>query len=619
MQQDNAFTTAMTLILSGDAVLGEIVVLSLTVTLTALLASAIIGLPAGAALALARFPGRSFLVVAFNALMGLPPVVAGLMVYLMLSRSGPLGWLGMLFTPSAMIVAQTLLITPIIVSLTRQVVEDLWGEYEEQLRSLGSSRLQAIPTLLWDGRLSLITAILAGFGRASAEVGAILIVGREHRRLHAHHDDRHCAGDQPRRSRTGAGARHHSPGGHPLAQRGGLCHRTARAERGGMNAMHGSFSNSARSHARSLTYCARGRALVDGVSFEIGRGRRAVIMGPNGAGKSLTLRLCHGLLQPTSGSIEWSGQAGGRKRHAMVFQRPVMLRRSALANLAHALSLSGWLAAWSEPCEAHATRSPASASPNWRAGRRGSCPGGEQQRLAMARAWALDPEVLFLDEPTVGARPGRDAGGRGDDRGLSRRRHDHRHDDPRSRPGTPSRRRGPVPASRPAAWSRRRPTSSSNVRGRRPRAPSSRASSCGEPEASREETDHELHEARRCRRRAIALCAMPGPAQRPDFITVASTTSTEQSGLFGHILPIFEEKTGIEVRVIAQGTGQALETGRARRCRRGFRPRQGGRRGVRAGGLRRRALGGDVQRLRDRRARTTTRPASRAARRRWRR
>ncbi|RWB97278.1 MAG: ABC transporter permease subunit [Mesorhizobium sp.] len=177
MRQDNPFTTALDLIMSGDAVLGEIVLLSLGVTLTALLVSVTIGLPAGAALALARFPGRSFLVVTFNALMGLPPVVAGLVVYLMLSRSGPLGWLGILFTPLAMVIAQTLLITPIIVSLTRQVVEDLWSEYEEQLRSLGSSRLRAIPTLLWDGRFSLITAILAGFGRASAEVGAILIVG----------------------------------------------------------------------------------------------------------------------------------------------------------------------------------------------------------------------------------------------------------------------------------------------------------------------------------------------------------------------------------------------------------------------------------------------------------
>jgi tungstate transport system permease protein len=177
MSQQNAFAAAFELIISADATLGEIVVLSLKVTLTALAVSAVIGLPAGAALAIARFPGRSAVVVAFNALMGLPPVVAGLVVYLVLSRSGPLGWLGILFTPAAMIVAQTLLITPIVVSLTRQVVEDLWREYEEQLRSLGSSRGRAIPTLLWDGRFSLITAILAGFGRASAEVGAILIVG----------------------------------------------------------------------------------------------------------------------------------------------------------------------------------------------------------------------------------------------------------------------------------------------------------------------------------------------------------------------------------------------------------------------------------------------------------
>ena len=110
-------------------------------------------------------------------MMGLPPVVAGLVVYLALSRSGPVGPLGLLFSPTAMIIAQTLLILPIVVSLTRSVIEDLWAEYEEQLRSLGSSRLRAVPTLLWDGRISLLTGILAGFGRASAEVGAVLIVG----------------------------------------------------------------------------------------------------------------------------------------------------------------------------------------------------------------------------------------------------------------------------------------------------------------------------------------------------------------------------------------------------------------------------------------------------------
>lgn len=173
----NAFYAAAGLVFGADPTLGEIVLLSLRVTLTAVLVSALIGLPLGAALALSRFPGRDALVVILNTLMGLPPVVAGLLVYLLLSRSGPLGVLALLFTPGAMIVAQTVLIVPIIASLTRQVVEDLWGEYSEQLRSLGSSPLRAVPTLLWDGRFSLTTALLAGFGRATAEVGAVLIVG----------------------------------------------------------------------------------------------------------------------------------------------------------------------------------------------------------------------------------------------------------------------------------------------------------------------------------------------------------------------------------------------------------------------------------------------------------
>jgi tungstate transport system permease protein len=172
-----AFSTAIQLILSADPVLADIVALSLRVTLSAVLVSCLIGLPLGAALALSRFPGRGAFIVAFNALMGLPPVVAGLIVYLLLSRSGPLGALSLLFTPTAMIIAQTILILPIIVSLTRSVIEDLWREYEEQLRSLGSSATRAIPTLLWDGRFSLVTVILAGLGRAMAEVGAVLIVG----------------------------------------------------------------------------------------------------------------------------------------------------------------------------------------------------------------------------------------------------------------------------------------------------------------------------------------------------------------------------------------------------------------------------------------------------------
>ncbi|MEE8554980.1 MAG: ABC transporter permease [bacterium] len=172
-----SFATALRLIVGLDADLGEIVLLSLRVSLAAVFLAAVVGLPLGAALALFRFPGRKAAIVLTNSLMGFPPVVAGLLVYLFLSRSGPVGVLGLLFTPTAMIVAQWLLITPIIAALTLQVVEDLWAEYEEQLRSLGSDAARAVWTLLWDGRYSLVTALLAGFGRASAEVGAVMIVG----------------------------------------------------------------------------------------------------------------------------------------------------------------------------------------------------------------------------------------------------------------------------------------------------------------------------------------------------------------------------------------------------------------------------------------------------------
>ena len=171
------FSSALTLIVTGDSELWAIVLLSLRVSVFAVLISAIIGMPVGAALAVARFPGRRVLIVLMNALMGFPPVVVGLLVYLMLSRSGPLGVLELLYTPTAMIIAQVVLVTPIIAALTRQVVEMLAEEYSEQLRSLGVSRLASVPVLLWDARLALVTALLAGFGRAIAEVGAVIIVG----------------------------------------------------------------------------------------------------------------------------------------------------------------------------------------------------------------------------------------------------------------------------------------------------------------------------------------------------------------------------------------------------------------------------------------------------------
>ena len=170
-------SNAWQLILGGDATLFAIVRLSLLVSLLAVALAAVFGMPIGALLALTRFPGRSFLVVLLNALMGLPPVVVGLGVYLLLSRSGPLGELGILFTPSAMVIAQTILIVPIIAALTRQTVEDLWREYRDELTAMDVGPLGRVATLLWDARFSLLTALLAGFGRAAAEVGAVMIVG----------------------------------------------------------------------------------------------------------------------------------------------------------------------------------------------------------------------------------------------------------------------------------------------------------------------------------------------------------------------------------------------------------------------------------------------------------
>jgi tungstate transport system permease protein len=161
----------------ADVRLWQIVALSLEVSLTAVVLATALGLPLGAAVAVGRFPGRQGAIVLLNALMGLPPVVVGLLVYLLLSRAGPLGDLGLLFTPAAMVIAQTLLITPIIAALSRQAVEDAWREYEEQLRSLGAHGVGAALTLVWDTRFSLVTAVLAGLGRASAEVGAVMIVG----------------------------------------------------------------------------------------------------------------------------------------------------------------------------------------------------------------------------------------------------------------------------------------------------------------------------------------------------------------------------------------------------------------------------------------------------------
>jgi tungstate transport system permease protein len=170
-------TSALSLIFSGDPTLYRIVRLSLAVTLSATVLAALIGMPVGALVALTRFPGRNAVIVTLNGLMGLPPVVVGLLVFLALSRSGPFGFLGILFTPQAMIIAQTVLIAPIIAALTRQVVEDLWAEYRDEFTAMRVKPLARVQALLWDARFSLVTIFLAGFGRAAAEVGAVMIVG----------------------------------------------------------------------------------------------------------------------------------------------------------------------------------------------------------------------------------------------------------------------------------------------------------------------------------------------------------------------------------------------------------------------------------------------------------
>jgi tungstate transport system permease protein len=170
-------TSALQLILAADPTLLGIIRLSLIVSLSAVAVAALVGVPLGAVVALTRFRGREAVIVALNAMMGLPPVVVGLVVYLLLSRSGPLGAWGLLFTPQAMIIAQTLLVTPLISALARQTIEDLAAEYHDELAAMDVGPLGRVGTLIWDGRFALVTALLAGFGRAAAEVGAIIIVG----------------------------------------------------------------------------------------------------------------------------------------------------------------------------------------------------------------------------------------------------------------------------------------------------------------------------------------------------------------------------------------------------------------------------------------------------------
>ena len=403
-----AAAQAFALVLAADPNLVDIVVLSLQVCLASVTMACVLGLPLGAAVAVNEFPGKRLVVVVLNALMGLPPVVVGLFVYLMLSRAGPLGAFGILFTPTAMVIAQTILIAPLMAALSRQVVADAWIEYQEQLRSLGETRLGAAATLLWDLRFTLATLVMAGFGRAASEVGAVIIVGGNI--------------DGVTRVMTTTIALETSKGDLPLALGLGfillliifllnagayVVKETAAAAlrlRPEMK-MH-TLLSLLPLRLSNVVFTVGLRRIIDGISLQLDAGLRTVIIGPNGAGKSVLLRLCHGLLQPTSGSIDWNAPeiAGRPRRQAMVFQRPVLLRRSALDNVTYALKLANVPIAERDERAREALRKVGLEAYAGHSARVLSV--GEQQRLALARVWALRPEVLFLDEPTASLDPG---------------------------------------------------------------------------------------------------------------------------------------------------------------------------------------------------------------------
>jgi ABC-type tungstate transport system substrate-binding protein/ABC-type multidrug transport system ATPase subunit len=376
-----AFGEAFGLLLRFDPALMEIIGLSLRVSLTAVLISGLIGLPLGAILGVSRFRGRAAILVLLNTLMGLPPVVVGLLVYLSLSNAGPLGPLALLYTPAAMIIAQSLLVIPIVAALARQTIEDMHGEYDELLRVLGVGRWGMVATLLWDARYSLLTAMLAGFGRAVAEVGAVLIVGGNINHV--------------TRVMTTAIALETSKGNLALALGLGVVH-TPSTGRNGRHVLP--------IMGRGLLLERGGRRIIDNMDFTIEGEGLSVVMGPNGAGKSVLLRLLTGLLKPDAGTVSWAGarpDRAGAPSVGMVFQKPVLLRRSALANVRYVLR-AGTRAERTRMAEEalawagllHLARTPARL-----------LSGGQQQRLAIARALAPDPEVLLLDEPCANLDP----------------------------------------------------------------------------------------------------------------------------------------------------------------------------------------------------------------------
>lgn len=421
--------TALQLVTSGDAVLWSVVRRSLAVSATACVLACGLGLWLGAWLAVSRFKGRGLVLAGLNTLLALPSVVVGLVVYLLLSRSGPLGFLGWMFSFQAMVVAQTVLVVPVVTALTRQAIEDADLAHGEQWQSLGASRWQRAALLLWDERFALLTVGITAFGRAVSEVGAVMIVGGNI--------------DGFTRVMTTAIALETSKGDLPLALGLGLVllgvvavlnllllavrvwreHteglRGGAVRSGGADFQDVASAVHANPHAAHLPPPARGPVLLsltqahlrlggvdvlNGIDLHIHAGERVALVGANGSGKSTLLRLLHGLVQPTAGQ-RWE-QAG--QRQAMLFQRPHMLRTTSLNNAALALwTQAGWLrpGAWAHS-RARATQALAQVGLLAQAQRPAkTLSGGQQQRLALARACACQPDLLLLDEPTASLDP----------------------------------------------------------------------------------------------------------------------------------------------------------------------------------------------------------------------
>ncbi len=421
--------TALQLVTSGDAVLWSVVRRSLAVSATACVLACGLGLWLGAWLAVSRFKGRGLVLTGLNTLLALPSVVVGLVVYLLLSRSGPLGFLGWMFSFQAMVVAQTVLVVPVVTALTRQAIEDADLAHGEQWQSLGASRWQRAALLLWDERFALLTVGITAFGRAVSEVGAVMIVGGNI--------------DGFTRVMTTAIALETSKGDLPLALGLGLVllgvvavlnvlllavrvwrERTEGLRGGAVRSGGADFQDVASAvhanpQAAPLPPPARGPVLLsltqahlrlggvdvlNGIDLHIHAGERVALVGANGSGKSTLLRLLHGLVQPTAGQ-RWE-QAG--QRQAMLFQRPHMLRTTSLNNAALALwTQAGWLrpGAWAHS-RARATQALAQVGLLAQAQRPAkTLSGGQQQRLALARACACQPDLLLLDEPTASLDP----------------------------------------------------------------------------------------------------------------------------------------------------------------------------------------------------------------------